>query len=142
MVVLFLGHACPISNAMAPEIGRIYRDYRERGVALFGTYPDPSLTAEEARKHAGDFGFRFPILIDPGHRLVRKAGATVTPEAAVFTPSGKLVYRGRINDLYADLGQKRPAPASHDLRAALDAALAGKAAPQPRTKAIGCLIPE
>lgn len=142
VVVLFLGHACPISNALAPEIGRIYRDYQARGVALYGVYPDPSLPAADAKKHAADFGFKFPLLLDPAHRLVRKAGATVTPEVAVFAPGGKLVYRGRVNDLYADLGQKRPAPTSHDLRDALDALLAGKPVPQSRTKAVGCFIPD
>lgn len=142
VVVLFLGSVCPISNALAPEISRIFAEYCERGVAVYGTYPDPSLSAADARKHADSFGFRFPILLDPEQRLVRKAGATVTPEAAVFDVGGKLLYRGRINDLYADLGKRRPAATTHDLRAALDALLAGKPVAQPRTRAVGCFIPD
>lgn len=142
VVVLFLGHVCPISNTLAPEIGRIHEAYRERGVAVFGTYPDPELSADAARKHAASFGFRFPILLDSDRRLVRKAGATVTPEAAVFTPEGKRLYHGRINDLYADLGRKRPTATTHDLRSALDAVLAGKPVPQSHARAIGCYIPE
>jgi hypothetical protein len=55
---------------------------------------------------------------------------------------GEVTYRGRIDDRYVDLGKKREAPSQRDLRAALDAALAGRAVLTSRTKAIGCLIPD
>ena len=49
----------------------------------------------------------------------------MSPEAAVFAADGSIKYRGRINDLYVDLGKKRNAATTHDLRDALDAVLAG-----------------
>jgi len=69
-------------------------------------------------------------------------GVTITPEAAIVNSAGKVVYRGRIDNSYAALGQARRAPTSHDLRDALDATLAGKPAPNPKTKALGCYIPD
>ena len=59
---------------------------------------------------------------------------------AVFTPGGKLVYRGRINDLYTGFGDRRNAASEHNLRDALDAVLSGKPVKVSRTEAIGCLI--
>jgi hypothetical protein len=59
----------------------------------------------------------------------------------VITPGG-LAYRGRIDDLYPELGKKRAAPTKRDLREALAAVLAGKPVPVPRTEAVGCSIPD
>jgi hypothetical protein len=76
---------------------------------------------------------------DPDHALVKRAGVTVTPEAAVYS-GGRLVYRGRIDDRYAALGKARPEPTRRDLAAALEAALAGRPAPAKITRAVGCTI--
>ena len=78
-------------------------------------------------------------LRDPTHALVKFVGATVTPEAAVYA-GGRVVYRGRIDDRYVDLGVERPAPTRHDLADALTASLAGKPAPHATTQAVGCFI--
>ena len=64
----------------------------------------------------------------------------MTPEAAVFTPALELAYRGRIDDLWVDLGKSRPAPTKHDLDTALEAVLDGKPVPEAATPAIGCFI--
>jgi hypothetical protein len=66
----------------------------------------------------------------------------VSPEAALLTPSGEIVYRGRIDDRVADFGKRRVQPTRRDLRLALDAFLKGKPIPARRTKAIGCYIPD
>ena len=60
----------------------------------------------------------------------------------VVDSTGKLVYRGRINNFYEDFGKPRRVITQHDLRNALNALLAGKPVPQPRVKAIGCFIPK
>jgi hypothetical protein len=66
----------------------------------------------------------------------------MAPEVAVLGPDGKVLYRGRIDDLYVTYGKRRPAPTQHDLRDALDALLAGKAIAAPTAKVIGCYLPE
>lgn len=140
-VLFFIAHDCPISNGYAPEISRICREYAAKGVALYAVYVDPTLAPAAARAHARAFGYVCPGLLDPQHRLVKRAGATVTPEAAVFGPGGKLIYHGRIDDRYPSLGRRREVVTTHELRASLDAMLSGKPVPVAATKAVGCFIP-
>jgi hypothetical protein len=78
-------------------------------------------------------------LRDPDHALVKAAGATITPEAAVFA-GGRFVYRGRIDDRYVDLGVERPAATKRDLAEALAAVIAGRPVTPPTTQAVGCFI--
>ena len=139
-VFLVLSTDCPISNALSPEINRIVADYTRRGVRFSIVHPDASVSAQDARAHAREFGYTCPVLLDDRRQLVARLGPKVTPEAIVLAPGGAVAYRGRINDTYVDLGQRRAAPTSHDLRIALDALLAGKSVPVPQTRAIGCPI--
>ncbi len=139
-LVFFITNDCPISNAYAPEIRRICDGYSGRASCTLD-YVDPTLTSQQAAKHAADYGHGdYPIVIDTSHTLVKAAGATVTPEAAVILPSGKIAYRGRIDDRYFSLGKARPEATVKDLRSALDAVLQGRAVETPRTTAIGCFI--
>jgi peroxiredoxin len=138
-VILFLMHDCPVANASAPAIARLAGDFGARGVKFFGVYATE--TAEEINTHRRDFSLPFPGLTDAKLQLARHAGATRVPEAAVFSPSGDLLYRGRIDDRAVSPGVTRPEPRRHDLRLALEAVLAGNK-PEPQfTEAIGCYLP-
>ena len=140
-VVIFITNDCPIANSYAPEIKSIIGEYSSRGAGFFLVHVDPDLGLEKAKKHAADFGYENAILRDPRHVLVSELEADVTPEAFVIGKSGVL-YRGRIDDLYADLGKKRRQARTRDLRDALDAVLSGRAVKNPATTAVGCYIPE
>jgi hypothetical protein len=139
-VFLFVRTDCPISNRYAPEIERLYSTYGSRGIVFWLVYPDADTRAEDIKNHQREYQLSLPALRDPDHRLVKEAGAKVTPEAAVFL-GGCEVYRGRIDDRYADLGQERLAPTTHDLEDAIRAVLAG-ATSQRTTLAVGCYILE
>jgi hypothetical protein len=141
-VLFFITTDCPIANSYAPEINALVAEYAGRPVRFYAVQVDPELTAEQARRHAREFGLRLPVLLDRRHELVKATGATRTPEVAVLLPGGKIAYRGRIDDLYPDLGKKRKAPARRDLRDALSAVLASRPVKVPRTEAVGCSIPE
>jgi hypothetical protein len=80
-----------------------------------------------------------PAVIDRGFALTTAAGITVTPEVAVYTSAGR-VYRGRIDDLYVNIGEARREPTRRDLRDALDAVIAGRPVAQAETTAVGCFI--
>ncbi len=136
------GSDCPISNSYAPEIQSILREFGDAPLDFYLVHVDPDVTVEAARSHAADFGLSCAILMDPAHELVSTVGATVTPEAAVILQDGTVAYRGRIDNWYGDLGAKRPRATRHELRAALDAVLAGMPVPEARTEAVGCYIPE
>ncbi len=139
---IFIAHDCPISNVYVPEMNRICSEYSKRGAAVFVVYTETDLSLENARRHAKEYGILCRGLMDSSRRLVKLAGATVTPEAAVFDASGRLAYRGRIDDLYLDFGKPRFKATHHDLRSALDAVLNRKPVRVARAKAIGCFIPE
>ena len=138
----FIAHDCPISNAYAPEMGRIGKAYALRGMAAFVVYVERDLSSSDARKHWKDYSFPCPALMDPRRTLIRLTGARMTPEAVIVAPNGKVVYRGRIDDTYVDFGKRRDSPQSRDLRRALDAFLDHKTVSPNRTTVIGCNIPD
>jgi thiol-disulfide isomerase/thioredoxin len=141
-VEFFITTDCPISNSYAPEIQRICAEYGPKGVSCELVYVDPTLTKADVEKHVKDFGYSsVPTVLDATQKLVKAAGATITPEAAILGPAGAVLYRGRIDNVYAALGKRRPEATEHDLRKALDEVLSGKAVSEPRTQAIGCYIP-
>jgi thiol-disulfide isomerase/thioredoxin len=140
-VLLFVATDCPISNFYAPEIQGICKDYGTRGVTCSLIYEDVQVDSNAVRKHMADFQYRsFAAFIDGDRKVQTRVNATVTPEAVVLDHAGKVRYRGRINNFYAELGKPRRQATVHDLRDALDAVLAGKLVSVPETKPVGCYI--
>ena len=139
-VLIFISADCPISNRYAPEITRLHDEFAARGVRFRLVYPNPLDTAAAIRAHLKEYGYPDIAEPDRDHVLVRKAGVTITPEAAVFDSHGRLVYRGRIDDRFVELGRERPAATRRDLREALTALLAGRQIKPARTQAVGCFI--
>lgn len=141
LVLLFIARQCPISNRYAPEIQRLARRFAPKGVSFYLVYPDREESADMIRAHAKEYGYDLPVLLDPDHALVRRAGVRVTPEAALLAPpGGALAYRGRIDDLYIALGKARTAPTTRDLEQAIEAVLAKNPVRTASTAAIGCSI--
>jgi peroxiredoxin len=140
IVLFFLAPECPISQGYVPEMNRIAHAYGGRGVRVFGVQSDRAASDAEVSRHVAEYKYAFPVLKDPGLRLVTHTGATVTPEAVLMTRAGALLYRGRIDDRIVSLGVRRPQATKFDLRSAVDAALAGRTTVFTRTTAIGCSI--
>ncbi len=139
VVLIFVRTDCPISNRYAPTIQRLSAQYAGK-VAFWLVYPDKSESSEAIEQHLHDYGYKLPALHDPQHALVQLGQVQITPEAAVFDASGQLVYHGRIDDWYVTFGHARPAPTTHELDDAVQAALKG-AKPQVATASgIGCYI--
>ena len=140
VVFIFVSNDCPIANRYAPELQRLQKKCASRNVDFWLVHADPGETPESIRQHCREYKYDFGVLRDPGHDLVKLTGARVTPEAAVFLPNGKLLYRGRIDNRYEDFGKQRSRPTRRDLQDAIDAVLAGKPVRTSETKAIGCYI--
>lgn len=140
IVFLFTSVECPISNRYAPVVQRLQATFAPKGVSFWLVYPNPADSAEAIRKHLKAFAYPVHALRDPDHDLVKLTGVVVTPEAAVYDRGRTLVYHGRLDDRYVNIGIERPAPTRHDLADALTATLAGQRVRDAETQAVGCYI--
>lgn len=138
-VLFFIATDCPIANRYAPEIRRIATAYAAKGVQSYRVYVLDKSHVREIVKHGKDFQLSMPAILDPARKIVAETGVKVTPEVAVITPRGQLVYRGRIDDQNVEHGVIR-SDYRRDLRIALDEFLAGKPITMPTTAAIGCYL--
>jgi hypothetical protein len=141
-VLAFVTSECPISNQYLPELQRIEQAFAAQGVRFWLVYPNQSDSVSKIRAHIAAYGTGMRALRDPEHRLVKRAGASVTPEVAVFDRTQTLAYAGRIDDRYAAFGVSSIHPHVHDLQDALSAVLASKRPAQAHTAAVGCSIGE
>ena len=139
-VVVFVATDCPIANSYAPELREIAAAHAGAGLRFWCVHADPSVTRERAQEHAREYGLPGEIVLDLDHRLARRLGARVTPEAFVLLPDGTVVYRGRIDDGWRDVGQRQRVVTRRDLRDALAAVAAGRLPEVRETEAVGCLI--
>ena len=137
-VFIFLMKDCPISNRYAPEIMRIAREYQTKRIRFYLVYVDDVRGLE---KHLQEYGLAdLPAIFDDQRLLVKATGVQTAPESAVIGDKGEILYRGRIDNLFAAMGKPRRQVTEYDLRDALDAIIDGRPIRTPRTTAIGCFI--
>jgi thiol-disulfide isomerase/thioredoxin len=139
VVLIFVRTDCPVSNRYAPTIQQLSAHNTDKA-AFFLVYPSKKETSETIRKHDRDFGYALAALHDPQHILVKQSHAQITPEAAVFDANRRLVYHGRIDNLYEDFGHARKTATTHELADAIRAAIAGRTINGNATPAVGCYI--
>jgi peroxiredoxin len=140
ILLFFVIQDCPIGNSYVPEMNRIAQAYATRGIRTYAVQADTGAAADITAQYARDYRFTFPVLMDPKQTLVHLTGATVTPQAVLLTPDGKVIYRGRIDNRIEDFGSQRPQATVADLQNAIDDFLAGRMPRVPFTKSIGCAI--
>ncbi|HTS67102.1 MAG TPA: redoxin domain-containing protein [Candidatus Acidoferrales bacterium] len=141
VVLFFVTIDCPIGNTYVPEMNRIRDAYSGRGVGVYAVQADPSVREADVVKYAKDYRYAFPLLLDPQQILVRHTGATITPQAAILSPEGKLLYLGPIDNRVVDFGKARPQATESYVREDLDAVLAGRPVPVAAQHSVGCSIP-
>ena len=139
VVLVFVRTDCPISNRYAPTIQHLSAAYAGKA-AFWLVYPGKAESAESIRKHEREFGYKLPALRDPQRVLVKEGRVQITPEVAVFDANRHLVYHGRIDNLYEDIGRARSAATTHELDDAIAAAISGKTLAAGTAPAVGCYI--
>ena len=140
IVLFFITPDCPVSQGYVPEMNRIRADFAARGILVYGVQSDLAAADTEVRRHVEEFAYAFPVLLDRRHELVEHVDAEITPEAVVLTPSGEVLYQGRIDDRIPAIGVRRPRATRHELRDALDAVLSGGTVARTGPPAVGCFI--
>ncbi|MGQ0633817.1 MAG: thioredoxin family protein [Planctomycetaceae bacterium] len=142
LLVMFICNHCPYVKHVRSGLAQLVKDYQGRGVGAVAissndaaAYPDdsPAKMAIEAR----EAGYTFPYLHDESQAVAKAYHAACTPDFFLFDKQRKLVYRGQLDD--SRPGNGIPVT-GQDLRAALDAVLAGKPAPDAQKPSLGCNI--
>lgn len=135
---------CPIANAMAPEMERLYQQTKTGGGRYYIVHARNDVSAKRANEHASQYGLTAPILLDRDHSLVSQLKATVTPEVVIVRLDGRggwdTVYQGRINNLYVSLGNRRYKATEHDARRGIEAAFSGQTMDPAYIAPLGCYL--
>jgi peroxiredoxin len=140
LLVVFSSRHCPYMQHCKAELARLGRDYGERaGIAAIcsndiAAYPDdrPESLAAMARAE----GFTFPVLFDESQDVARAYSAACTPDPFLFDSEARLVYRGQLDASRPGRGTSD----GRDIRAALDAVLAGLPVDADQHPSAGCSI--
>jgi len=142
LLVMFLCNHCPYVKHIRSGLAQLGRDYQARGVALVGInandadqYPEDSPAQMRAEVRAA--GYTFPYLYDASQAVAKAFRAACTPDFFLFDRHRRLVYRGQFDD--SRPGNGIPVTGK-DLRAALDAVLAGQPVPANQKPSLGCNI--
>jgi peroxiredoxin len=134
-IIIFVSTQCPVSNAYNERMEKLSQDYKARGVSLIGINANAPESVDDIKQHAARHHLTFTILKDRGNKVADQLGATNTPEAFLLDASGKLVYRGRIDD-----SRSGKTISSNDLRDAIEATLNGRPIAKSFVRAFGCTI--
>lgn len=142
LVVMFICNHCPFVKHIADELAKLGRDYQPKGVAVVAiqsndaiNYPDDS--PEMMKREREQRGYSFPYLYDETQDVAKAYKAACTPDFYVFDGDQKLVYRGQL----CDSRPNSDIPVTgEDLRAAIDAVLAGETPTSDQKPSMGCNI--
>src|SRR5690606_37839833 len=128
LLVIFMCNHCPYVKHVADALAQLAAEYQKRGVATVGinsndasAYPQDS--PEQMIHEAEARGYTFPYLYDETQEVAKAYRAACTPDFFLFDADRRLAYRGQMDDSRPDSGI--PVTGA-DLRAALDAVLAGQ----------------
>lgn len=148
LVIVFTCNHCPTAQAYEDRIIALTNDYKNKGVQVIAISPNSPVALlyeelgytdlnddfESMKQRVKDKKYNFPYLYDgDNHAVSVKYGPVATPHAYVFDAGRKLQYQGRI-----DASEKPGTANSEDLRAAIDAVLAGKTPAVQSNKVFGC----
>ena len=144
VALILMSTDCPVANAMAPQIRRDIESLEGRGVRCYLVYPRPGTTAEQMAAHAASYRLDARQVPDPDHRIVTALDGTITPQAYVLSfesdDAWLIRYSGRVNDLYASIGNRRDLVTERSWHDAAIATLDGAPMEIRSFPAVGCMI--
>jgi peroxiredoxin len=141
-VVMFICNHCPYVIHVQDQLVALAHDYRSKGVSFIAISANdarnyPADAPEQMTATAARWGNPFPYLYDESQAVARAYQAACTPDFFVFDKELKCVYRGQLDDARP----KNEIPVTgKDLRAALNAIIAGQPVNSEQKPSIGCNI--
>ena len=141
-VVMFLCNHCPFVKHVADQVAILGRDCLPRGIGCVAISANdvslhPADSPEQMVHEAEQRGYPFPYLYDESQEVAKAYHAACTPDFYLFDADRALVYRGQLDA--SRPGSDVPVT-GRDLRAAIDALLAGKPSLAEQTPSLGCNI--
>ncbi len=142
LLVVFMCNHCPFVKHLADALAQFAAAYMPKGLAMVGINSNdvanyPADSPEQMVREAEERGYQFPYLYDETQEVAKAYRAACTPDFFLFARDGKLAYRGQFDETRPDSGKR---PTGADLRAAVDAVLAGRKPPEKQLPSIGCNI--
>jgi peroxiredoxin len=142
LLVAFICNHCPFVKLIKDEFAAFAREYQDQGLAVVAISANDVAghPADSPEKMAGDVrekGYTFPYLYDETQAVAKEYQAACTPDFFLYNDERKLVYRGQFDD--ARPGNGKPVTGA-DMRAAVDAVIAGKAITAEQKPSVGCNI--
>lgn len=142
VVVAFICNHCPFVKHIRSGLADFGRWAMDRGAAVVAISSNdvenyPADSPDKMREEAKAAGYTFPYLYDASQDVARAFDAACTPDFFVFDTARRLVYRGQLDDSRPTNGQP---VTGRDLRAAVEATLAGKPVAAEQRPSIGCNI--
>jgi len=142
LLVIFLCNHCPYVKHVADGLAQLAREYQAKGVAVVGISSNdvaafPADSPEQMVQEAEQRGYTFPYLYDETQQVAQAYRAACTPDFYVFDKDQRLVYRGQMDSSRPESGIP---VTGEDLRAALDAVLAGRTVSESQRPSLGCNI--
>jgi peroxiredoxin len=141
-VVVFLSETCPICRQSIKTLNKLFEKYTALGVAFTGVFPSPYISTAETRKaFAKKNNITFPLVPDPGYKITDSLQAAITPEVFIrVIKTGKVMYQGKIDNMFEEVGKRRQVVTKHYVEDALMHILQGTNPDIAYTDAIGCFI--
>ena len=142
LLTVFMSLHCPYTLHILPQLLEISREFRTKHVAVIAINSnDPALNPEDdpaqMARAAKVMEFPFPFLVDTTQDVAKSFQAACTPDFFLYDKSRNLVYRGRFDDSRPD----NDTPVTGDqLRAAMEAVLAGRPVSKNQKPSVGCNI--
>jgi peroxiredoxin len=142
LLVMFICHHCPFVKHVKAELAALGRDYATKDIGIVGiSSNDPAVSADDSpeglQRMVAEWGLTFPVCYDESQVVAKSYAAACTPEFYLFDQERKLAYRGQLDD--SRPGNDKPVTGA-DLRAAIDALLAGRPISQDQRASLGCNI--
>ena len=142
LLVMFICRHCPYVQHIKGELSKLGRDYQfsEAGIIAISSndaenYPQDA--PKSLKELVKEQKFVFPLCYDESQKIARDYTAACTPDFFLFDENRKLAYRGQLDDSRPGNGKLMT---GKDLRAAIDALLAGKPVSPVQKPSIGCNI--
>ncbi len=142
LLVMFICQHCPYVQHVKDGLAKLGKDYAGKDIGIVAVSSNDAERYQAdgpdgLRQMARDEGFVFPMCYDPSQEAAKAYSAACTPDFFLFDRNRKLVYRGQMDD--SRPGNGKPVTGK-DLRAAMDALLAGKPVSSDQKPSVGCNI--